>query len=93
MIDKIKHIANELGFAPFNYDTDTWKCFLHIQKASYIIEINIETKTNNFIKIENHNVDYVCRDKFDLENMYNSICDEFKFDIRKKKLNKLLNEK
>ncbi len=89
MINKIENIANELGFISKN-NTNLWISVLHKGRISYEIYINHKEKKGEFSKIVNFEFVYICAYTSDYNDIYKSILEEFKHELRNKKITKLL---
>ncbi len=63
-------------------------CFLNKNNIHY--EIFIGKKITDFTKIENSEIYSFCPESNTLEVLYNSILEEFKYELRKKKIKDIL---
>ncbi len=88
MISKIDNIAKELGFR-INHNPNYY--FASLEKGDNLYEISLlhSFQVGHFRKV-NNGVFYMCYDTTDLELVYKSILNEFKYELRKKKILKLL---
>ncbi len=91
MIDKIKYTLQELGFN-VNINHRFLLATLKKDDASYYeVYANFAINKYEFGKMTFAETINLCSDLKDLNILYEAILNEFKFELRKNKLNKLLN--
>ncbi len=90
--DKIKKILHELRFET-HFASDGFLCVLHRDAVSYIVSIQYgDNLKSSFRKLkEKENIE-ICSSINDLEKIFESITDEFKCELRKSKIVKILND-
>ncbi len=92
-IDKIKNVAELLGFKHVSNNTKWVANLLVNRKIVYEIYINSANKltTIDFNKHTNTNSTYICSYTTDLDLVYKCIVDEFEHELRKNKIDNLIN--
>ncbi len=80
--EKLGFYINELGRVRFS--------ITHKDDISYEIYINYIDETGHLRKVENFKFSDICSPTKDLDKVYESLCDIFKYELRKDKIDKIL---